>query len=56
MRNAFIKCELCNVEICDDKGKCAFAIHKRVVDGKEYYFCCEAHADSFEKSKKKTKK
>jgi len=56
MRNRFIKCDLCNVEICDDEGKCAFAIHKRLIDGKEYYFCCETHADSFEKSKKKTKK
>lgn len=56
MKTEFIKCELCNVEIRDDKGKCAFATHKRVIDGKEYYFCCEAHADRFEKSKRKTKK
>lgn len=48
----FIKCELCSVEICEPK-KCAFAVTKRVVGGKEYYFCCEAHAKEFEKKKKK---
>jgi len=48
----FIKCELCNVEICEPE-KCTFAITKRIIDGKEYYFCCEAHAKEFEKKKGK---
>jgi len=48
----FIKCELCNVEICEPE-KCAFAVIKREIEGKEYYLCCEAHAKEFEKKKKK---
>lgn len=50
----FIKCELCNVEICEPE-KCTFAIDKRMINGKEYYFCCEAHAVEFEKKTKKKK-
>lgn len=48
----FIKCDLCNVEICSPE-KCAFAVVKRKIDGKEYYFCCEAHAKEFGKKEKK---
>ncbi|MCZ2855602.1 MAG: transcriptional regulator [Candidatus Bathyarchaeota archaeon] len=43
----FKKCELCNLELAGEK--CAFAVHKRVIGGKEHYFCCEHHADEFEK-------
>jgi len=56
MKPTFIKCDYCKAEICDDTGKCVFAIHKRVIDGKEYYFCCESHANRFEKEKRKKKK
>jgi len=48
----FIKCELCNVEICEPE-KCTFAVSKRVIGGKEYYFCCEAHAKEFETKERK---
>jgi len=48
----FIKCELCKIEICEPE-KCTFALVKRRIDGKQYYFCCEAHAREFEKKKKK---
>ncbi len=48
----FVRCELCNVEICGPE-KCMFAVTKRIIGGKEYYFCCEAHASEFEKKKKK---
>jgi len=56
LKTTFIKCDLCSVEICDDKTRCAFAVHKRVINGKEYYFCCEVHANSFEKETRKKKK
>ncbi|MEM3421403.1 MAG: hypothetical protein QW835_07340 [Candidatus Hadarchaeum sp.] len=46
MKN-FIKCELCQAEI--QGKKCVFAVHKRVIGGKEYFFCCESHAKRFEK-------
>jgi len=48
----FIRCELCNVEICEPQ-RCTFAVIKRTIGGKEYYFCCETHAREFEKKKKK---
>ena len=50
----FIKCKLCNVEIREPE-KCRFAINKRIINGKEYYFCCEAHAVEFENNLKKKK-
>ena len=46
----FIKCELCSAEIPDEK--CLFADYKRVINGEEHYFCCESHADSFERKRK----
>jgi len=46
----FVKCEMCNAEI--PAGKCVFAAHKSVIDGKEYVFCCVRCAEAFEKKKK----
>ena len=46
----FVKCEMCNAEI--PAGKCVFAVHKRVIDEKEYVFCCVRCAETFEKKKK----
>jgi len=34
----FVKCEMCNAEVPADR--CVFATHKKVIDGKEYIFCC----------------
>lgn len=34
----FVKCEMCNAEVSADK--CVFATRKRVIDGKEYIYCC----------------
>jgi len=48
---ATMKCDLCNLEISGEK--CVFAVYKRVIDGKEYYFCCEHHADEFERRRRK---
>jgi len=34
----FVKCEMCKARV--PSGTCVFAIHKRVIDGKEYIYCC----------------
>jgi len=56
MKPVFIKCDYCRADIRDETGKCVFAICRRVIDGREYSFCCEAHADRFEREKKRQKK
>jgi len=48
---SFIKCAQCDVELSDEK--CVFAVYKRTTNGEEYYFCCENHADEFERKRKK---
>ncbi len=48
---SFVKCDMCNVEVPADR--CVFATHKRVIDGKEYIFCCVRCAEAFEKRKNK---
>jgi len=47
----FVKCDMCNVEVPADR--CVFATHRRVIDGKEYIFCCVRCAEAFEKRKNK---
>lgn len=42
----FMKCDLCNTEISDEK--CVFAVHIQTRGGEDHYFCCERHADEFE--------
>ncbi|MGC1120088.1 MAG: hypothetical protein WBA22_03250 [Candidatus Methanofastidiosia archaeon] len=39
------RCEFCKTEIPVEK--CMFA-RRKVVEGKEYYFCCEQCQDAFE--------
>lgn len=39
-----MKCEFCSVEIVEE---CIFA-HKKVIEGKEYYFCCDRCLEEFE--------
>ncbi len=56
MKTFVVKCDFCKTDICDETGKCVFATNKRAIDGKDYYFCCEAHADKFEKERKNKKK
>ena len=56
MKATIVKCDLCKTDICDETGKCVFAVYKRVIDGQEYRFCCEAHADRFERERKRKKK
>lgn len=42
-----VRCELCKVEVPGEK--CVFAIYSKKIDGKEYHFCCERHAEEFER-------
>lgn len=49
---AFTKCEVCNVKI-PSRERCIFAVYKRTIDGEEHYFCCEHHAEEYEKKHKK---
>jgi hypothetical protein len=43
----FMKCDLCNAEISEEK--CVFAVQRRTPGGEEHCFCCERHADEFER-------
>ncbi len=45
----FIKCEMCKAEVPVEK--CVFAVHKKVVGGKEHVFCCARCAENYEKNK-----
>ena len=47
----FIKCESCDAEVPAEH--CEFATHKRIINGKEYVFCCVRCAESFEKGRKR---
>ena len=53
MKEPFMKCTYCKVDIGGKSEKCVFAMHKRIINGVEYTFCCENHADNFQKEKKK---
>jgi len=46
---AFVKCEMCNAEVPADR--CVFATYRKVIDGKEYIFCCVRCAEAFKKRK-----
>ncbi len=56
MKATVVKCDYCKEGAPKQKGNCVFAVSKRVINGKEYLFCCEAHANRFEKESKKPKK
>jgi|YelNatPaOPRAMG01_1025707.scaffolds.fasta_scaffold88069_3 YHS domain-containing protein len=43
----FVRCRMCGLELRGEE--CLFATHRRVIGGREYLFCCERHADEFEK-------
>jgi len=38
-------CELCGTKVGDE---CAFAVYKRVIKGKQHFFCCATCADKYE--------
>lgn len=39
------KCELCNADVSNEK--CAFADYKKIINGKEVFFCCQQHAKEY---------
>jgi len=43
---SFQKCESCQVKL--PAGKCIFATYRKVINGREYIFCCKLCADRFE--------
>ena len=48
----FVKCKMCNTEMAE---KCFFATTKKIIDGKEFHFCSERHAEEFEEKYYKTR-
>ena len=46
----FVRCRMCNVEISSEK--CELANCRKVIDGEEYYFCCERHAEEFARKRR----
>ena len=53
MKKEFIQCEFCKTEIPSEA--CKLAAYSTVIDGKEYLFCCQQHAQRYLQKKKKTK-
>lgn len=51
--SCFVKCEMCDAEIPAEK--CVFATYKKVIDGKEYVFCCLRCQQKFLEEQKKEK-
>jgi len=49
----FVQCRMCKTVISEKD--CAFASYRKVIDGKEYVFCCERCSEDFEKKKLKRK-
>lgn len=47
----FVKCGGCGIEF--DEEECVFATEIKAIDGKEYKFCCEHCAESYESDKEK---
>ncbi|MFQ6050980.1 MAG: TRASH domain-containing protein [Candidatus Hydrothermarchaeota archaeon] len=46
-------CEFCSKEILPED--CLFALHKKIIDDKEYVFCCSICLEAFEKKEKGVK-
>mgnify|MGYP001058421277 CR=1 FL=1 len=50
--SVFVKCRMCGIEIPEGEAKkCVFASHKRIIEGKEYVFCCARCAETFKEKK-----
>ena len=54
MKKEFVKCEACKTEI--PSGSCELATVKTKIDGKEYYFCCQNHAQRYQQKAKPKKR
>jgi len=40
---------MCKSTISEEE--CAFASYKKIIDGKETYFCCKSCSDNYDKKK-----
>jgi YHS domain-containing protein len=49
MSRDFVQCRMCKTVLSEKE--CAFASVKKVIDGKETYFCCERCSDDYERKK-----
>jgi len=54
MKKEFVKCEFCQIEIPQEI--CKLAAYTTVIDGKEYAFCCRAHAQKYQQKKGKAQR
>ena len=46
----FVRCEFCKSEIPSET--CRLAAYSKIIDGKQYLFCCEQCVKRYEKKKK----
>jgi YHS domain-containing protein len=51
MKPQFVQCEFCKAEI--QQEACKLASHRKVIEGKEYVFCCAKCAERYGQTKKK---
>lgn len=52
MKEEFVKCSYCRADVAAEA--CKLAAHRRVIDGKQYVFCCANCADRFDKKRSKS--
>jgi YHS domain-containing protein len=50
MKPKFVRCGYCKAEIPEET--CKLASHRRIIDGREYLFCCAKCAERFLEKKK----
>ncbi|MCJ7633790.1 transcriptional regulator [Candidatus Bathyarchaeota archaeon] len=51
MSRDFVQCSMCKTVLSEKD--CAFASYKKIIDGKETFFCCERCHDDYEKNMSK---
>jgi YHS domain-containing protein len=51
MKPESIHCEFCRVKI--PEKVCELSTYRKVVDGKEYFFCCRKCAERYQQKSKK---
>jgi len=53
MTPEFVRCDFCKSEIPAEA--CKFATHGKIIDGKQFVFCCQQCAKRYENEKRKKK-
>jgi YHS domain-containing protein len=46
----FVKCEFCRVKL--PEKVCELSAYRRVIDGREYFFCCQKCAERYQQKQK----